>query len=113
MIALNLVTSLLSFRYHVYLWSARKESGLSSSFNRTTIRQKYGIPGTWFGDCCVQTWCGPCALAQEARTVATFEEAAEAVCWCDESTAHKTVIVERIQIGQNRTHSFKLHAFAS
>eukprot|EP00899_Mesostigma_viride_P003266 jgi/Mesvir1/12940/Mv05955-RA.1 len=34
---------------------------------RGKIRQRFGIPGSEMGDCCMHCWCGPCALLQEAR----------------------------------------------
>jgi hypothetical protein len=37
---------------------------LMASRRRTAIRERYGIEGTPMGDCCLWTWCAPCALAQ-------------------------------------------------
>jgi Cys-rich protein (TIGR01571 family) len=31
---------------------------------RIAMRRRYGIEGSSFGDCCLWTWCAPCALAQ-------------------------------------------------
>ncbi len=36
---------------------------------RTQMRKAFGIPGSSVGDCCLWCWCGPCALAQETRTL--------------------------------------------
>lgn len=37
--------------------------------NRTEIRNKLGIKGSYFGDCCLWLWCYPCAMCQEGRTL--------------------------------------------
>ncbi|EIE20446.1 hypothetical protein COCSUDRAFT_54324 [Coccomyxa subellipsoidea C-169] len=39
------------------------------SYNRTMLRQKFGIAGSRFGDFCTWCWCAPCALCQETRTI--------------------------------------------
>ncbi|GFH20301.1 uncharacterized protein HaLaN_17396 [Haematococcus lacustris] len=36
---------------------------------RTMMRERFGIPGSSRADCCLWTWCAPCALAQETRTM--------------------------------------------
>jgi len=33
------------------------------------MREKHGIEGSSFGDCCVSTWCGCCALVQENKEI--------------------------------------------
>jgi Cys-rich protein (TIGR01571 family) len=63
-----------SCAFLVALTRAFHASGLGCCFRlRTALRAKYGIPGNRLDDCCVETWCAPCALAQEARTVARWE----------------------------------------
>ncbi len=36
---------------------------------RTQIRKKFGIAGSFMGDCCMWFWCPTCALCQETRTL--------------------------------------------
>jgi Cys-rich protein (TIGR01571 family) len=35
--------------------------------NRGSTREKYGIEGSTFGDCCASCWCGCCTLIQEEK----------------------------------------------
>ena len=34
---------------------------------RGEIRNRYSIPGSYFGDCCMSCWCGCCTLIQEQK----------------------------------------------
>jgi hypothetical protein len=36
---------------------------------RNEIRKRYGIEGDSFMDCCIHTFCVPCALTQEKREI--------------------------------------------
>eukprot|EP00163_Fabomonas_tropica_P026650 TRINITY_DN498_c0_g1_i1.p1 TRINITY_DN498_c0_g1~~TRINITY_DN498_c0_g1_i1.p1 ORF type:complete len:175 (-),score=30.30 TRINITY_DN498_c0_g1_i1:123-647(-) len=37
--------------------------------NRTELRKRYGIRGSFFNDCCLHLCCAPCAYCQEAREI--------------------------------------------
>lgn len=36
---------------------------------RTEIRERFGIPGSGFGDCCTAYWCHCCAVIQQDNEV--------------------------------------------
>jgi hypothetical protein len=36
---------------------------------RTEIRERFGIPGSSFGDCCTSYWCHCCAVIQQDNEV--------------------------------------------
>ncbi|KAM0807812.1 hypothetical protein AB5N19_08152 [Seiridium cardinale] len=38
-------------------------------FKRTEIRERFGIPGSSFGDCCTSFWCPCCAAIQQDNEV--------------------------------------------
>lgn len=40
-----------------------------AAHHRSQIRRKFGIAGSFLGDCCAWYWCGACALCQETRTL--------------------------------------------
>ncbi|KAH9964822.1 PLAC8 family-domain-containing protein [Russula compacta] len=52
----------------VYLWWYPQAS------NRRNIRRRYGIRGSFMGDCYASCCCVPCALVQERREIELEEE---------------------------------------
>ncbi|TKX18671.1 hypothetical protein C1H76_9461 [Elsinoe australis] len=46
-----------------------------SMMKRTEQREKFGIPGSTLGDCCISCWCTPCALAQAELDLKTRAQA--------------------------------------
>ncbi|KAK8075713.1 plac8 family [Apiospora hydei] len=40
-----------------------------SMLKRTEIRERFGIPGSGFGDCCTSYWCPCCAVIQQDKEV--------------------------------------------
>ena len=67
----------LSVAFATLVWCGRTRAGLGCCFSlRRELRHNYGIPGTEVQDWCVEGCCGPCALVQEARTVARLKAGA-------------------------------------
>lgn len=40
---------------------------IGAAINRGKIRERYGIEGSFVGDCCTWMWCAACAACQEYR----------------------------------------------
>lgn len=46
--------------------------GLIAGPKREQLRAAHNLPPEPCGDCCVHTFCGPCAVAQEARIIKKY-----------------------------------------
>lgn len=76
-LSLGAVMFVVNLVYRAHVRRAVSAFDVGPCFSlRGEVRAKVGIPGDCVGDCCIETWCGPCALMQEARTVARWDVAA-------------------------------------
>lgn len=58
--------------YQVIAWALLISSVLliaMGTYTRCGIRRRFGLPGSDVGDCLLWTFCYPCALCQESRTL--------------------------------------------
>merc|ERR1711900_142878 len=54
----------------------------------TKLREKYHMPQAKLRDCCLHTWCGGCALAQELRFIQRANELQFAAALAGQSAVH-------------------------
>ncbi|KAK5628349.1 hypothetical protein RRF57_004064 [Xylaria bambusicola] len=70
----------ISSHHHLRIYETLKSNALTdlidsyAMIKRGEIRERYGIKGSGYGDCCVSFWCSCCALIQQDNEVKIREK---------------------------------------